>query len=143
MTKQEKAKDARLRREFHITLEEYNKILDYQDGGCAICCKKVNKKGKPLILAVDHNHDVNNAEVRGLVCWLCNKGIAIFQDSWQRCKKAYEYLFNPPVRAVLGKRLTAGGKVGTIKRKKLLAAFNAAREGNGKKGQKSRKSSKI
>lgn len=141
LNKQEKAKDARLKREFHITLEEFRKVLAYQGGGCAICGKKLNKKGKPLLLAVDHCH--TTGLVRGVLCWPCNKGIAVFQDDVDRLRKAALYFEHNPFTVVLGKeRYTAPGRVGTKVRIKKLAAFNAAGKGNGEKKQKGRKSSK-
>jgi Recombination endonuclease VII len=46
------ARDKRLRRLYGITLADYNKMLDEQSGGCAIC-------GRPPVkvqLSVDHDH---------------------------------------------------------------------------------------
>jgi hypothetical protein len=143
MTKKEQAKNARLQREFHITLDEYKQVLTYQQGVCYICKKKTNKKGEPLKLAVDHDHVTG--EVRGLLCWTCNKGIAIFRDSEERLQNAVSYFRMPPFHAVFGEaRFTAPGRVGTKARKKLLAAFNAAGKGNGqKKQEKVRASGKV
>lgn len=119
MTKQERAKDARLRREYHITLEEYNKVLTFQNGRCAICKQRYGKKGQRLILSVDHNH--TTGQVRGLLCWPCNKAIAIFQDIAERMAAGSDYIINPPFTTVLGApRITAPGKVGSKKRAKLL-----------------------
>lgn len=142
-SKKDRAKDLRLRREFHITLEEYNKVLDYQQGVCYICKRMYNKKGKKLVLSVDHDH--KTGEVRGLLCWLCNKAIAILQDDIERMHNAYLYFKNIPFEVVLGeKRYTAPGEIGAKKRLKQLAVFNAAREGNGaaKKSNKIRASRK-
>ena len=142
MTKQERAKDARLRREFHITLEEYNRLLVFQGGVCAICKKRLNKKGIPLRLAVDHCH--KTGLVRGGLCWPCNKAIAILQDDAQRMYNAYMYLSTPPFTQAVGERFTAPGEVGTKVRAKLLVKFNAARGVGEIKGkQKSRTGSKI
>jgi hypothetical protein len=140
VTKREKAKDARLRREFHITLAQFKEVLKFQGGGCAICKNKLNKKGKPLLLAVDHRH--KDGLVRGLLCWPCNKAIAILQDSVARAYEAYKYLDNPPFTQVKGETFTAPGRVGTIARRKLLVAFNAAREGNGSQKEQKRKRAK-
>jgi hypothetical protein len=143
MTKQEKAKDLRLRREFHITLEQYNQVLAYQNGACAICGKTHNKKGKKLILSVDHDH--KTGQVRGLLCWPCNKAIAIFQDDLDRLRGAVRYFEQVPFTVVLGKEMyTAPGQIGAKKRIKQLAVFNAARKSNGaaQTRQKGRKSSK-
>lgn len=143
MNTREKAKDARLKREFHITLDEYKRVLDYQGGTCYICKKRLNKKGLPLLLAVDHDH--TTGRVRGILCWTCNKGIAVLQDDIERFRNAVKYFEAFPFDVVLGvPRFTAPGRVGTAKRKKLLAAFNAAGKGNvEKKQEKGRASRKI
>ena len=125
MTKQERAKDTRLQREFHITLAEFNKVLALQGGACAICKNRLNKKGIPYRLAVDHCH--KTGLVRGLLCWPCNKGIAILQDDAQRMYNAYKYISEPPFTQANGERFTAPGEVGTKVREKLLIKFNAAR----------------
>jgi hypothetical protein len=136
VTAREKAKDSRLKREFQLTLEEYNKIWKYQGECCAICKRKFNKDGKPLLISVDHDH--TTGEVRGLLCWVCNKGIAVFQDSPERLANAHTYFKQLPVETALGiKRFTAPGRVGTKKRKKLLLQL-AAMGSNGKKTKKRR-----
>jgi hypothetical protein len=119
MTPKEKAKDARLRREYHITLDERNKLFDFQGKSCYICRRKETKKGEPLILSVDHSHQ-EPAIIRGLLCWQCNKAIAILQDKAQWAARAADYLYSPPFTRLFGERLTAPGKVGTKKRAKLL-----------------------
>lgn len=127
LTKQEKAKDQRLRREYHITLEEFKKVLEYQGAVCAICKRRLNNKGIPLVFSVDHRH--SDGLCRGLLCWVCNKAIAILQDDPERAYNAYMYLSNPPFTTVLGKeRFTAPGRVGTKARKKLLIKFNQERK---------------
>lgn len=126
LTAKERAKDLRLRREFHITLEQYYKVFKAQGGVCAICGKKYNKDGKLLILAVDHCH--TTGLLRGLLCWPCNKGIAVFQDDEVRLANASNYIKEPPFVRTLGTIYTAPGRVGTAKRKKLLAKFNKEKD---------------
>jgi hypothetical protein len=120
MTAKERAKDTRLKREYHITLEEHKAVFKYQGGVCAICKKILSKKNVPLILAVDHSH-THPAIVRGLLCWPCNKALAYFQDSVDKLKAAVAYLEHPPFTVVLGEpRLTAPGRIGSKARAKLL-----------------------
>ena len=130
MTTKEKAKDTRLRREFDITLEEHNKVKLYQKNVCAICKRSKSKNGKLLVLCVDHEHF--SGEIRGLLCWQCNKAIAIFQDDPLRMQAAYEYFMNLPFEKVFGKkRFCIPGKIGSKKRNKLIA--KARQESNGTK----------
>jgi Recombination endonuclease VII len=59
---------ASLRTKYGITLDQYQSLLDKQNGGCAICGKTPEQERKNL--AVDHNHVTG--EVRGLLCFHCN-----------------------------------------------------------------------
>lgn len=67
MTSTEKTRDLYLRRKYDITTEIYNTM--FLEGGkvCWICCRPPKKKR----LAVDHDHA--SGQVRGLLCFLCNK----------------------------------------------------------------------
>jgi hypothetical protein len=130
--KRERAKDLRLQREYNITLSEYNKVLQYQEGCCAICKKKHGKKGQGLVLSVDHCH--TTGLVRGLICWPCNKGIAVFQDSYKSLGNAASYLIAPPFSCVLSKdRFTVPGRVGTKIRAKAINALRGKGGSNKKR----------
>lgn len=59
-------RDARLRKEYGITIDEYELLLEKQDGGCAICGRKPGR----IPLHVDHNH--KTGLVRGILCHQCN-----------------------------------------------------------------------
>jgi hypothetical protein len=111
----ELAADKRLQREYGITLEEYNKVLAYQKGVCAIC-KRPPKEHKRL--AVEHRHDTGR--IFGLCCWHCNRAIAAFKDNVEWMRNAVKYFNKPPVEAVLGIIFTAPGSVGSKKRARLL-----------------------
>lgn len=118
-----RARDLRLRREFGITLEQYNEVLKYQGGKCAICKRSVREFKNQL--AVDHCH--TTGLLRGLLCWGCNKALGVFRDDLKRLKEAVSYLTLPPITAVLGEVFTAPGRVGTKKRAKLLAAMKGTK----------------
>lgn len=90
-------KEIRLKREYGITLEEYEMILKFQDGVCKICSMPERAKygnghvsGKIANLAVDHDH--KTGKVRGLLCSRCNRGIGYFEDSPERLLAAAKYL---------------------------------------------------
>jgi len=78
---------AHLRREYGITVEEYDEMLAAQGGGCAIC-------GGPQVkrqwLAVDHDHATG--EVRGLLCDPCNLAVGLFGDDPSTLQRAIDYL---------------------------------------------------
>lgn len=82
-----KHRDSTLRREFGISLKEYNSMLETQHRVCAICEQKCDIA---LSLAVDHCH--TSGKVRGLLCSRCNTGLGLFRDAPQLLEKAKQYL---------------------------------------------------
>lgn len=89
-----KRQDASLRRRFGIGLDDYERMLAEQNGGCAICGAAhttIDKRtGQPQRLHIDHCH--RTGQVRGLLCSNCNIGIGYFADDPDRLKKAAEYV---------------------------------------------------
>lgn len=77
-------------RRFGMTPADYQRILDRQNGVCAIC-RRTNGQKK---LCVDHCH--TTGQVRGLLCTKCNKGLGIFDDDAARLVRAAEYLKEKP-----------------------------------------------
>jgi hypothetical protein len=65
-----------------MTQEEYDALLQAQEGKCKIC-------GAPPT-AVDHDHETG--EVRGLLCRACNLGLGYFKDSAELLQRAIAYL---------------------------------------------------
>jgi hypothetical protein len=76
-----------LKRKFGITLEEYERILEKQGGGCAICEDPPNER---ISLHVDHDHVTG--EIRGLLCVRCNNGIGLFRENPDLLKRAARYV---------------------------------------------------
>jgi hypothetical protein len=74
-----------LKRNYGITLEEYQQMLRKQ-GGCAICGKNEGLKEMP----VDHCHKTGN--IRGVLCHWCNKGLGQFFDNPSTLRKAADYI---------------------------------------------------
>jgi len=60
-------RDKYLRTKYGITETIYKKMLAVADGKCWICSKKPKKSA----LNVDHDH--KTGQVRGLLCFFCNK----------------------------------------------------------------------
>lgn len=86
------------RRQYGITVSDYDAMLRAQNDQCAICGAKESrfwKKGVspvPRLLAVDHDH-VTGA-VRGLLCGDCNVGMGAFRDDPFLVMRAAQYLFS-------------------------------------------------
>lgn len=82
----------KLKANYNLTLEDYDRMLKEQDFVCAICGnpESVNKNGRTYDLCVDHNHETG--EVRGLLCRNCNSGIGLLKDNSETLVKALNYL---------------------------------------------------
>lgn len=84
-----------LKHKYGISLEEYNDLLVFQSGTCAICNKKeILKKrnsDETRPLAVDHCHETG--KIRGLLCSACNSGIGYLRESPKLLKRAAGYCF--------------------------------------------------
>ena len=74
-----------LKRKFNLSLEEYQVLLERQNGVCGICKNKCTRE-----LAVDHCHITGR--VRGLLCNNCNRGIGHLRDSIDVLSAAITYL---------------------------------------------------
>ena len=83
--------DAIIRRQYGISMAEFDALLEFQNGGCAICKKPITKLSRRM--NIDHDHDTNN--VRGILCSGCNTGLGHLGDSVEGLKKALSYLENP------------------------------------------------
>jgi hypothetical protein len=122
-----RARALRLKKLFNLTLEEYDLILKFQGGVCAIC-KKPPKEGKNL--AVDHLHKdlppgieggiVQGGGIRGLLCFRCNLLLNKLSDNPRIAKGAFDYLKNPPATSALGcPRYGLKGRVTNKKKTRL------------------------
>ena len=84
----------KIKLKYGLTLEEITKLLDTQNGCCAICDEPISfiandKRSKPH---VDHDHETGI--VRGLLCLTCNTGLGMFRDSKNLLEQASVYLSN-------------------------------------------------
>lgn len=70
-----------LQKQFGITLDDYNRLSQQQNGVCAICKNPETTKNQYGLrpLSVDHNH--KTGKVRGLLCSKCNTGLGQFQEN--------------------------------------------------------------
>lgn len=75
-------------KKYGITKEDYLRMVDEQDGRCAICQKPYDWEQSALY--IDHCHTTD--KVRGLLCRSCNKGLGHFFDDVASLGRAIEYL---------------------------------------------------
>lgn len=83
-----------------MTIERFDAMEAAQGGVCAICkqperhVSHVTRQVRRL--SVDHCHRTNH--IRGLLCSLCNRAIALFHDDPAALRAAAEYLeANTPI----------------------------------------------
>jgi hypothetical protein len=84
--KQQVARTRRLQRDYGLTEQQYDALVEEQLGFCAICHQLPGVRG----FVVDHNHETG--EVRGLLCDRCNTGLGLFRDLPDNLRRATAYL---------------------------------------------------
>ena len=83
-----------LRKNFGLSMDEYEQMLEKQNNLCAICEKPetfIHHQTKETArLAVDHCHKTN--KVRKLLCKSCNTALGLFKDDIGVMENAVQYL---------------------------------------------------
>jgi hypothetical protein len=77
-----------LRKNYGLTLEQYNEMLEVQGGRCAIC--GVLQTEVKMTFRVDHDH--TTGKVRGLLCHKCNVSLGLMNDNPEILQNAIKYL---------------------------------------------------
>ncbi len=72
-----------LRHRYQVDLAQVEWKLLEQDYKCAVC-----KEAPPA--HVDHDHD--GGELRGILCFNCNRSLGYFDDDWEILCRAADYL---------------------------------------------------
>ena len=85
----DRAKDNRLKNMYGISLDDFNRMFDEQNGVCLIC-KRPESCNDGRRFNVDHCHVTG--DVRGLLCNNCNKGLGHFKDNTLLLHNAIKYL---------------------------------------------------
>jgi hypothetical protein len=83
-----------LLKDYGLTREAYQTLLDSQDNKCPICLRDL-----PEVTHTDHDHKCCDRYrktcgkcVRGVLCGTCNQGLGQFQDDEDRLRRAADYL---------------------------------------------------
>ena len=71
-----------------MTVEDYDALMEKQNGQCAIC--KTNELTFGRGLVVDHNH--KTGQIRGLLCSHCNVILGHANDDTKVLASAIQYL---------------------------------------------------
>lgn len=80
----------RLQKRYGLTIEQRDKMIETQNGNCAICEKPFGDKRKPN---VDHDHETNR--IRGILCFSCNQALGKLGDTHDKMLRVLDYLKEP------------------------------------------------
>ena len=86
------ARKNNLKKEFGITIAQYDEMFEQQNGVCAICGKKETMKNQYGVRRLSVDHDHKTGKIRGLLCAGCNFVLGTMKDSKERILKAAIYL---------------------------------------------------
>jgi len=81
-----KARAYHIKSFYNLTIKDYDKLLAFQNGRCAVCYSLPNGRR----LSVDHDHATG--EIRGLLCQNCNFMLGFANDSIDLLATAINYL---------------------------------------------------
>ena len=84
----ERDKRSNLKKNYGISLEDYNKLFNDQNGLCLGCYR--HQKQLTRSLDVDHCHD--SGKVRGLLCSNCNRSLGWANESPEILRRLAEYI---------------------------------------------------
>lgn len=83
-------RDERLRNLYGISSADYDRMLEEQDGVCAVCGGNATTHNHTEGLVVDHCHETG--KVRGLLCDWCNRAEGLLRSSPENALALYHYL---------------------------------------------------
>ena len=84
------ARSAHLKKQYGITIDDYNRMLSQQNNCCAVCGRADLSDSRGFRPHVDHCH--RTGRVRGILCGPCNKGLGQLQDDPEILRRAIAYL---------------------------------------------------
>jgi len=77
----------RVRQVYGISAEEYEAMLEKQEGKCPICRKALKRP------SIDHCH--RTGKVRGVLCRHCNSSLSVFENDPEAVARLVTYLGLP------------------------------------------------
>ena len=87
----DKIRSRKLRRDYGISIEDYDRMLTLQNGVCAVCSEPPSKaNAREMVLHVDHCH--KTGKIRGLLCATCNRMLGLAKDNPETLIKAATYV---------------------------------------------------
>ena len=80
-------------KKYGLTLQDYEDMVEAQEGVCAICGEpetQISRWGTPILLSVDHDHKTN--KVRELLCRHCNVLLGMCREDIEVLLNAISYI---------------------------------------------------
>lgn len=119
LTRAESLRQERLLFNFSLTLSDWQKIADYQEGKCALCQRAPDK-------TLHTHHDHGTGQIIALLCINCNRFLKLADSSLEILERLVEIVKNPPATVALGgPRYGLRGKVDS--KRKYLQKINKDR----------------
>lgn len=87
-------RNRRLINSYGISLQDFEKMRDLQEGKCAICSEVPPEPFGKKALCVDHNH--KTGRVRKLLCNQCNRALGFLRDNIELVRSMESYLLENP-----------------------------------------------
>ncbi|OHB69014.1 MAG: hypothetical protein A2W17_09665 [Planctomycetes bacterium RBG_16_41_13] len=85
----------RLKKQYSLTIEAYDRMYREQQGTCSVCgdIKKHPATAgakRNEVLHIDHCH--KSGKVRALICAHCNKALGLFKENVKSLQNAIDYI---------------------------------------------------
>ena len=119
MLPQPKHKEYDLKRSFGMTIDQFGKLWENQQGRCVICQEDFSNE-QSRKACVDHNH--LTGKIRGLLCWRCNLVLGHVDDAVWLLNRMKNYLLGGHPNTGLTVALADDKRVG-VKVKTTTEAF--------------------
>lgn len=81
-----------LKKNYGISIYDYDKMLDLQGNKCAVCKIKTPNGQSDKYFHIDHCHKTE--KVRGLLCSTCNMGLGLFKENIEVLNNLIQYIKN-------------------------------------------------
>lgn len=89
------AREYRLNKYYNLSLEDYDKMFEAQNGCCAICGQPettTTKFGATRLISIDHDH--KTGKIRGLLCTYCNTRLGWYEEQKENIKNYLKTIGN-------------------------------------------------
>ena len=109
-------REAWLMKTYGLTLEQFDKIVEFQEGKCPVTGRELFPENGKQMIHVDH--DPSAGIVRGVVTAYANTRLIGRLRRWQTAQALADYLRDPPAVKALGEPVIAPGRPAKKRKKR-------------------------